>query len=473
MQSIVVNYKNDHSYSQYVLNKFINLGFRIFGGAVRNRIWRSINERQRELYYGTTQYFDNLFNPDFSPETWHNRLGGYDDIDCIGTYEQFEQLEDPKMALYGDLIYKITEKRIKYVIEGINDIPSIKTYSIRVSSKIRMLPKTIKVDMFVCKKEHLINLYKVLYNHLDYECNGICIQKFDGIVTMSFMYYSSFKRVNDIVHKMKYDIATLHRLTDNYTVPRNMYHRVAKMISYGWTTGFGSFSPYGNDIFEHVSNTDLSSIYLLARSSDSIICPICNDDRSTRQLYIMINNLTMHLQCYIEHSMYCYEVLNTSNYLDVSNNSSTLDASDGFNITNSSNVYTEDINIVSGSTDTPSINGSVPNTPLRVLSISRNEYDSQICTDATSVHMLPRTTSNVHKLIKFNKIGSSINPNVHDTLDTNNVTNNVDETYRGHDEATIESYRFMLCSSEHQLPILHALIAFTEYYNQRHYNIKR
>ena len=164
-------------YDQYVFHKILDLGFRIFGGSVRNRIWRSVNEQQRRKHIPC--FKERFWDPTFSQETIYNRWGGFHDIDCIGTYEQFAQLTCPEMVKFGDLKYQIKQKNIAYSIDGLEiKEGEIEFFHIQVKPKIMTREyRCTEIDMFICRQDLLETVYKRIYDNLDFECNGLCMQK--------------------------------------------------------------------------------------------------------------------------------------------------------------------------------------------------------------------------------------------------------------------------------------------------------
>lgn len=304
MSARVIEIRDYHWFRQYVLNKVLDLGFRVFGGAVRNRIWRSINEDDRKKRFGQ-DYLLNMWDPEFDSGSWYNRKGDIADIDCIGTYEQFSALTSKEMELYGDLKYKVSKNSLRYPIPDLEIIEGeLDLFTIKVTSKIRSSSRhMVEIDMFVCKSDKLKWLYKLLETNLDFACNGLCMQKVDGVLTTSMLYYGSFDRVMKISAEMARDEASLMR----EMISKSTYHRVAKMISYGWFTEVGCLHDYDAD--GDVTG-GRNNLYLFARSSDTVPCILC----SLQQVfygtatYIRIDRSNCyHLSCYVEKSIECYE----------------------------------------------------------------------------------------------------------------------------------------------------------------------
>lgn len=292
-------------FDQYVFHKVLDLGFRVFGGSVRNRIWRSVNDKYRRE---TIPHFSEKFwDPSFNPETVYNRWGEFNDIDCIGTYEQYAQFTNPEMEKYGDLKYRIKVKKIAYPINGLEiKEGELETFTVKVTPKIRSRThRSVEIDLFVCKPELLEPLYKTLYMNLDFECNGLCMQKINGSVTTSFLYYGSMERQIGIIDEIKKDDAILvHR-----EVTKTMYHRVAKMIAYGWNVEFAKYeSP-----FEHIAEDQ--KMFLFARQHDNFTCGICEDLGSDHShfeniIYIKIGDSCFHFDCYVKKSREYYIHIN-------------------------------------------------------------------------------------------------------------------------------------------------------------------
>lgn len=307
--SATANAYDSHHFDQYVFRKILDLGFRVFGGSVRNRIWRSVNESDRKDQYGA-EFFSRMFDRDYCPETYYNRLGGFADIDCIGTYEQYQQLSSPEMTKYGDLRYKISVKRIAYPIIGlVIREGELETFTVKVSSRIRSHRiHTVEVDMFVCKSENLENLYNILNDNLDFACNGLCMQKIGGVLTTSLMYHGSLERQLAIVNEIKRDEASLVQRS----VTKSLYHRVTKMMAYGWFVEFDTLYVQNHDGYSHEVQHKL---HLFVRSTDSSTCHICNRTRTSAydtHFYVRVNGLTFHLDCYVGRSIRCYEAIQSA-----------------------------------------------------------------------------------------------------------------------------------------------------------------
>lgn len=301
--STVVEARDNHWFDQHVFHKFLELGFRVFGGAIRNRIWRTINESDRKQRFGDN-YHTNMWDSNFDNESWYNRRGNFTDIDCIGTYEQYKLLTCPEMVKFGDLKFKVSTKKIAYPIPGIKVVEDeLETFTVKVSSKIRShIYRVVDVDMFVCKSDKLEQLYELLGRNLDFACNSLCMQKIDGVLTTSVMHRSSFERQYAIIDEMKRDEATLVN-----PVTKTIYHRVAKMLAYGWFVEFDTFT-LQNEYQEENEHT----LFLFARSSDSVRCIMCDHAHHNygSTLYVrVVNDIYYHLSCYVEKSIQCYEAV--------------------------------------------------------------------------------------------------------------------------------------------------------------------
>lgn len=301
--STINSYKDGNAFDQYVFRKIIDLGFRVYGGAVRNRLWRSVYEKQRKSQYDS-RYFDLIWDYSFSPETEYNRKGTFVDIDCIGTYEQFQLLSSPEMDKFGDLRYKISEKTIRYPIPELEIVKGeLETFTVKVTSKIRSHHnRSVEIDMFVCKSDKLDQLYQLLGRNLDFACNGLCMQKINGVIMTSLLHCSSFERQLAVIEEMKRDEASLMR----HCVDKTMFHRVAKMIAYGWYAEFASLEFYNYDGNGYPTSNKLE---VFARASDSVRCAICGERQESYRacIYARIGHKTMHLSCYIARSIRCYE----------------------------------------------------------------------------------------------------------------------------------------------------------------------
>lgn len=294
--------EEDHMFKKYVLLKLLDLGFRVFGGAVRNHVWGSVHESERVRSLGS-EYLFRRFDHFYHPQSWHNRKMDYNDIDCIGTYEQFASLTGPEMRKNGDLKYAIFEKALNYPIEGLTIAKDVlETFTVKISLKIPLNRRySVDVDMFVCKSDKLHQLYKTLGANLDFACNGLCVQRVDGVMTTSFMCHSSYERLDKVMTHLKQDEALLL----NRKVDRNMYHRVIKMMSSGWFVEFG--------ITSHRGLTEPPTrLFVLARTKDVLRCHICNKRNNTNagQVYARIDGDTFHFDCYVTMSVCCYEVMN-------------------------------------------------------------------------------------------------------------------------------------------------------------------
>lgn len=295
------HYTEMHKYGQFVLNRFLNLGFVVYGGAVRNYIWRDVTKEEVIEQMGDENHFMNLHNPDVHRESFYRRTGSFADIDCIGTPDLLAKLYGSEI---GDLDVVVTEKRITGYTFNIN-IEDVKRYTARVRSNIPGSGFDVKIDMIICPGEQLESLYRLLNSNLDFECNGFCMMIHDGVKKISKLGGGFFEHEELIKAEMSKDIARLIKPFD-----LDIYYRIVKMISYGWFVNLGEIL---------TSVDEYSLIQLFARSNELPHCSICRESRYSiggMHIGIRINGFDFHLSCYIEKSIICYEAFTGKKFTD-------------------------------------------------------------------------------------------------------------------------------------------------------------
>jgi hypothetical protein len=303
-------------FCEYVFEKMLDLGFRIFGGAVRNKYWKSVYEEDRIDTFGP-QFYLKLWDAEYCRDTWYNRRGVIEDIDCIGTYEQFKSLTSLEMKKYGDLNYYVVEKVMKYPIPDISiEKGKLEMFKIVVSQKLglnrSMINKYVYVDMFVCQESYLPQLYRTLSVGVDFKCNGLCMQRINGVTTTSLLYGDNLIAFLDAINDMKDDIAKLHRRSLDHT----LFFRTMKMIQYGWFVEiFKIKDPF---VMRGFDPERPNSVFIFSRSTHSSYCEICNQVRGFgpvgEYIYVMVNGLHFHLSCYLSKSIEMYERLHGSTF---------------------------------------------------------------------------------------------------------------------------------------------------------------
>lgn len=262
-----------------LFDRLLDLGFCIYGGSVRDKIWKYVHDSDRKQEHGLSVFNEKLHDLSFSPETVHNRLGNFNDIDCIGTYDQFKQF----IKLFPNIEFLKPEE-----IEGL----PIKRKELEIFN-VSVLPDRVSIDMIVCTPEYIPYVNKFLWYNLDFACNGICVQKINNIISFSLLHNNSLETQISIINDIKNDIA--HLMDD-----KTSYQRIGKMISYGWYVNLAELSfPHFN-----IQKPNVTCImYMFARQSDSIPCKLCNIDNSTKNLFILIDGLYYHAKCYVNQSI--------------------------------------------------------------------------------------------------------------------------------------------------------------------------
>jgi len=305
--TFAINAKNIHNFNEYVYDKMLNLGFLVFGGVPRNITWKKLHESERRKQ--NVDYLSLIWEKTFSSETWYNRRGEINDIDCIGTYSQFEELTGSTMMKYGDIKFSVVEKELKYPIPGLTiEKGTLEIFTVKAKSKIlNQLLFLTHIDIFVCKPEKLQWLYKILGQQLDFACNGLCVQKLNGQMTISVLSGGCAFEHYEIYEQMKKDEAILCKRK----VEKPMFHRVCKMLGYGWYVQVGAIS-------HRQLYLEDKKLFVFGRySSNTVRCKICKMPTrdSSDSIYIKIDNLVMyHLSCYITKSIACYEVINDTTF---------------------------------------------------------------------------------------------------------------------------------------------------------------
>ncbi len=331
--------QDENNFNYYVLYKLLDLGFRVYGGAPRNQILRKVNKEEDKKNMGD-KYYSNMWDSNFHKESIYRRRGIIVDIDCIGTYEQFNIFNSLEMKKMGDLKYLITTKKIPYPIPNINIIKGeLETFNIIVTPKFKTNNRCYRtsIDIFVCKSNKLENLYQTINQIIDFRCNGLCFQKDNGILSCSLLYHSSIEKQIDIINDIKCNNAIL---ANKYSVNKDIYYRTAKMMSYGWNVEFDQLHFNNIDTF-----TNDCRIFVLSRYAGSIYCTLCNSSTILTCHYLKISTMTYHLNCYIDKSIECYQILNNEEFMKsidpVINDTDSVQESIGIDVS----ITTEDIDL--------------------------------------------------------------------------------------------------------------------------------
>lgn len=292
-----------HLFKKYIFSKLLDLGFYIYGGAVRNMIWKSVNLDYHKRRLGSS-YDTDIYNKDYDPDSYYNRTGAYTDLDCICTTNQFKIIASKEMELYGDLKYVI-DNQLPYAIDA-------DKYTIQISPKFINTQLKVKVDLLV--SDNIEKVCGQIYDQLDFMCNGFCIRKINGIESMSLLATEPLEIQLSALDQFKKDYAVIKRPLDS-----SMYYRILKMVVYGWFTEICKISI-------NVENYGLltNTLLLFARKNNFMPCHLCNNTNEDI-IYVKIGTRISHLSCYLTESIKLYEIIYGITYDSTTINSNTTE----------------------------------------------------------------------------------------------------------------------------------------------------
>ncbi len=296
-----------YNFQKYVKDTLLEYDMCIFGGAVRNSLWRSIHEFNRIERTDDMNYLEKIWDTTFDPDTVYNRTGIYKDIDAIVVEEIFDKFCD-EMKKHNRL--KLVRKSTKQEVYGSSEVNELLKENLVKRIDMYVYPPftvdysfRVSADLFVCTSVEVSNrLKKTLANGVEYQCNKLCIEKYGNKIVTSVLGSSDVTKLAFILGQMKEDLA----MRDSpYTVAPT--YRTAKMIEYGWYVDVGPLYNYFRNPI----------VYVFIRATDSEECNICHssldgEEYNGRYLFVKIESKIAHSKCYIQESIRCREILEQS-----------------------------------------------------------------------------------------------------------------------------------------------------------------
>lgn len=262
-------------FKDYIVKKLLNLGFIIYGGYVRDTFLKTLKN--------TISYYKSI-----------------NDIDCICSIHQFNELMSTEMKKYSDISFSFKKTTCSF-LDNVVDQEYVTHYSGFVISRINNSDRTY-IDLLVCNINYISQLVTILSRNIDFVCNKLCIQKINSIESYSLLNsLDNITLFTNTISLLNNLIAQKNNNTDNY--------RIQKMMSYGFKVDIGFVT--SRFISENYT------MYIFLQDCNER-CIICNNTLSVSNVFIDINNKVMHFSCYVSKSI---EIFNNINAVDISRES--------------------------------------------------------------------------------------------------------------------------------------------------------